>query len=201
MNAASRHRAICTVTALALAGCATIQGGPQQSALDRSINQCMAAVGIGAVLGALGAHGNNRGRGAVTGAAVGGVVCGVLMAINNEQDKQQVRNAQLAALNAGMQQTQQFVGQDGQTKVVQTSVREVATPPTLVAAAVAPTSVMSADNSNRSSTNAEATSPDRFVGPCRNTQSAIMAQGQTVQLSPDLYCRTAGGDWKLYGVV
>jgi hypothetical protein len=184
MNAVSLDKTICTVVAFTLAGCATMPGGQhQQSALDRSINQCVVAVGIGALLGALAANKSNRGTGAVVGAGVGAVACGVLTAINNERDKQKISDAQFRALNAGVPQAEQFIGQDGQTKVVRTSVREVATPPA-PAMAAAQTS---------------AASSDRFVGPCRNAQTAITAQGQTAQLPADLYCRTASGDWKLFG--
>lgn len=181
MNATSTRVAICTLATLALAGCATTQGRPQQNALDRSINQCVGAVVIGALLGTAIAS-KNRGKGALIGAGVGTVACGVLIAINNAQDKQRVREAQVVALNSGGQRTEQFVGQDGQPRVVQTSVSEVSTPP---ARAIATTST---------------SSPDAFVGPCRNAQTAITVQGQTAQLPPELYCRTAGGDWKLYGV-
>lgn len=197
MNATSTRATFCAIVAVTLAGCATTQGGPRQSALDRSISQCMATVAIGALLGGLVSHDNRR-KGALIGGGLGAVACGVLIAINNERDKQQIRDAQLVALNAGTPQTQQFVGNDGQTRVVQTSVQEVATPPARVMAAV-PTPPMSGGNPNPGSTMAGATSPDTFVGPCRNAQTTITVQGQSAQLSPDLYCRTAGGDWKLYG--
>ena len=201
MKVAIKCVSIVTAVALAMSGCATMQGGqggPRQSALDRSISQCVVTALITTLIGAA-VNNRNRGQGARTGLAVGAVACGILLAINNERDKQQIREAQLAALNADTPQTQPFVGQDGQARVVHTSVQEVAMPP-LPVTATAPTRPVAANNPTPSTGLTTAPSPDTFVGPCRNAQSAIStAQGQTVQLSPDLYCRTAGGDWKPYG--
>src|SRR5258708_135420 len=192
MNRTTKGVAACMAAALVLSSCATAGGGPQQSALDRSINQCVAAVAIGALLGGL-ADKKNRGQGAAIGAGVGGLACGVLVAINNERDKQRVRDAQRAALNAGTERTENFVGEDGQTRVVQTSVRDVPTPATFVVPA-APIAATFAANPNPVPIMA-AVSSDTFVGPCRNAQSQITVQGQTAQLPGELYCRTPGGDW------
>jgi predicted small secreted protein len=197
MIRSSTQRAICVVAATALAACATMQGsGVQQSALERSINQCLATIAIGAVLGAV-INRNNRGKGALIGAGAGTVACGVLVAINNERDKERVRQAQLAALNAGTQQTQQFVGQDGNTRIVQTSVKEVPTPqPAVYTAPTSRTPAVSSDYSASAKPAAE--SPDRFVGPCRSAQTTITSQGQSAELPADVFCRTAAGDWKPY---
>lgn len=179
----SKALAAFVAASLLLSGCATGANGQRRSALDRSINECVAAVFIGALAGA--ALDKNRGQGALIGAGIGGVACGVLVAINNEHDKQEIRNAQLAALNANMQQTEQFVGQDGETKTVTTSIQDAPTP-------------AAGDTGNPEQTDGMSTAPDTVVGPCRRTQTQISAQTGSAQLPAEMYCRTAGGDWVIY---
>lgn len=183
------------MAALALTGCATAEGGMPRSALDRSINECVAAVALGAILGAV--ADKNRGQGALIGAGIGGVACGVLIAINNERDKQRVREAQLAALNAGSSQRSDFVGDDGRTRTVQTTVRDAPTP-TAIAANRPPTMLASLGDAGDAMMMAPMTSPDAFVGPCRTAQSQIAVQGQSADIPSELFCRTAAGDWKPY---
>lgn len=67
--------------------------------VEKAIGRCAFAVLAGAALGA--AASENRGRGAATGAAIGGVVCVAMLSIASANDKARLREAQLAALNTG----------------------------------------------------------------------------------------------------
>ncbi len=67
--------------------------------VEKAIGRCALAVIVGAGIGA--ATSDNRGRGAATGAAIGGVVCVAMLSIASNRDKERLRDAQLSALNTG----------------------------------------------------------------------------------------------------
>ena len=165
---------ICQVTA------ACVGSGPngQMTALDKSINECAGSLLIGTALGALaGAAINHKaGQGALYGAGAGGVMCAVFLAMNNAQDKARVRQSEIAAATSGNATTDQYVGNDGATRVIKTSVQSVS-PPVNLASNAGPNG-------------------EQFVGPCRRTQTNISVQGQgQASLDPEVVCRTAQGDW------
>jgi hypothetical protein len=173
---------VCTRTSVAavalslpilMSGCAGAVGpdGQPRSALERSVGTCVVSVGAGVLVDMLT---NNKRLGA--GTAVGAGLCAVVLAMNNEEDKRRVREAQLAALNAGKDRTDSYVGQDGNQRVIKTSV----TP------ATAPANLKKQVASNGTN----------FVGPCRRTQTEISVQGKgSASLDPEVVCRTAQGDW------
>lgn len=102
---------------LALTGCATAGG----TAMDRAWGQCGVAVVGGAVLGAI--IGNNTGsgnaqRGAGTGGLVGVGICGVLLAMASEEDKQRIREAEYAALETGEDREDTYIGTDGKRRTI-----------------------------------------------------------------------------------
>jgi hypothetical protein len=93
------------------------------TAMDRAISQCAISVGAGAVLGALignnsGNRGGNAGRGAMVGALAGAGVCGVLLAMAHEKDKQQLAAAERAALSSGREESVRYVGDDGAARLI-----------------------------------------------------------------------------------
>lgn len=162
-----------------LSGCVVPNGQQSKSALNRSIAECAASVLVGAALGAIvgrATHGS-PGKGAAIGAGGGAVACAVLMAVNNAQDKQRIRQNQLAALQSDTTQTDSYVGNDGAMRKVSTTVQDVSLPGTL----------------NASPT---ASSADPIVGPCRRTNTGIEVNGKgTSSVDSGVVCRTAQGNY------
>ncbi|HKO20810.1 MAG TPA: hypothetical protein VJU82_18190 [Acidobacteriaceae bacterium] len=159
--------------ALLISGCAGPVGpnGQPRTALERSVGTCLVSVGAGVLVDMLT---NNKRLGA--GTAVGAGLCAVVLAMNNEEDKRRVHEAQLAALNAGKDGTESYVGQDGDERVIKTSVQPADTPANL-------DKQVASDGAN-------------FVGPCRRAQTEISVQGKgSASLDPEVVCRTAQGDW------
>ena len=164
-----------TAAFVALSGCASggldVTGQPR-SALERSVGTCLVSVGAGVLVDMLT---NHRRIGA--GTAVGAGLCAVVLAVNNEADKQRIRQSQLAALNAGQDRTDQYVGDDGNARVIKTSIHPSNLPSDLNAK-------LAPDGS-------------KFVGPCRQTQTEISVQGKgSASLDPETVCRTAQGNWQ-----
>lgn len=116
---------VTTAVALALAGCQTTGGsggaGGGGSALDSAVGRCVAAVAGGAIVGALigaAAGGGNRvGYGALGGAAVGGLACAVLTALDN-QDKARIRQAQIEAVSLNQSRALSYAGSDGRQREI-----------------------------------------------------------------------------------
>src|SRR3569832_130116 len=179
------------LAAVMLASCATgprDKDGHPRTALDRSIGQCIATMAISTIAGALLGAAINRRNGAATGAAIGAgagaVQCAIIIALNNEQDRQRIRDAEQAAYNSGRSTTTQFVGQDGTPRSIHTSVAAAPMPAQLLTPAGAGGGT-SDDNS-------------AIVGPCRSAQTQIVAAQGTVNLEPEIVCRTTQGDWITY---
>lgn len=170
------------VMALAVSGCAsTGQPGEPRTALDRSVGQCAASLAVGAILGALvgaAAGGRNAaGQGAAIGAGAGAVACAVIIAANNAEDRERIRQSRLAALQSGKDDVTQYTAQDGSSHVVRTSVQSVPVPaqPQVMAGAAANGGI---------------------TGPCRRAQAQITIPGKgTAALEPETVCRTVQGDW------
>lgn len=106
------------------AGSAAVSADPVAEAIGR----CAAATIGGAVVGTLigAAAGGNRGAGAgaLIGGAVGGVGCAVLTALD-AQDKERIRNAQIAAAATNQPRYLTYQGSDGRAR--QITVRPQAT--------------------------------------------------------------------------
>jgi hypothetical protein len=170
-----QHRAfvsILLVVSLTLAGCAGAVGpdGKPRSALERSIGTCLVSIGAGILFDMLA---NKKRIGA--GTAVGAGVCAVVLVLNNEEDKQRVRQAELRAYEAGKDSEESYVGQDNRTRFVKVAVHPVDMPTSL---------------------NTKAADGSSFVGPCRRTQTSVTVQGQgTADLGAEVVCRTNMGDW------
>jgi len=178
-----RVTAIAVAAAFALTSCATTgNNGEPQTALDRSVNQCVASVVIGAIAGALvgaAAGGKNGvGKGALIGTGGGLVVCAVILAVNNEQDRAHIQQAQAQAVRNGTYQ-ESYVGSDNQPRFIKASFGPQAGPMN------SKTTVSSPDGGV-------------FTGPCRplNTDISIPGKG-TSQLS-DYYCQTSMGNWQIW---
>jgi hypothetical protein len=168
-----RPMAALLILTMTLGGCATAGGDDQpRTALDRSVGKCVASVAVGALLGALiGAASRNAGRGAAIGAGAGAVACAVIIAANNAEDRERIRQSRLAALKSGKDDTSQYTGKDGDTRMIRTSVQSVPMP-------------------------ANAPASSDIVGPCRRSQTHITIQNKgTAELDPETVCRTSAGDW------
>ncbi|MCJ2045498.1 hypothetical protein MKK58_13295 [Methylobacterium sp. J-078] len=159
-----------------LAGCTSTRGGGAASAgpggsIDEAVSRCIASTlvgaGVGALLGAAVGGGRRAGVGAAIGAGVGGLACTVLTALD-AQDKQRIRNAQIAAAATNRPQYLAYQGADGAQRAI--TVRPQPAP------AQAATGI-----------------PDRI---CRatDTQATINGTG-SAELPQQLVCRTPGGDW------
>ena len=171
--------AMASAMSLMLSGCATTSGDPNapRTALDRSVGQCIGSIAAGAILGALlGAATGNRnvGKGAAIGAGVGTVACAVIIAMNNKEDRERLQQSRMAALKSGSDDTTQYTGTDGNSRVIHTSVQTVPVPSAPKTASA---------NSN-------------ITGPCRRAQVQITLQNKgATTLDPETVCQTAAGDW------
>jgi len=158
---------------MTLSACASGNPGEPKTALDRSVGDCLTSIAVGALLGALvgAAAGRNQvGTGAAVGAGVGTVACAVIVAMNNKRDREQIRQARLAALQSGHDETSNYIGDDGNARMVHTSIQ----------AAAMPSAAPAGD----------------YTGVCRRAQTQISVAGKgTANLDPELVCQTKAGDW------
>ena len=91
--------------------------------VEKAMGRCALAVVIGAGIGA--AASDNRGQGAVTGAAIGGVVCIAMLSVASTRDKARLREAQLAALNTGQVQHASWTTTDNKAASAMVSAGDV----------------------------------------------------------------------------
>ncbi|KQP51455.1 hypothetical protein ASG40_17080 [Methylobacterium sp. Leaf399] len=169
--------ALCVVGLLG--GCTSTRGGggggssaaASRPLLDDAIGRCVASTligaGIGALVGAATGGGRRAGVGAAVGAGVGGLACAVLTALD-AQDKERIRNAQIAAAATNTPQYLAYQGADGRQR--QITVRPQAAPAVAAEAA-----------GNR-------------ICRAADTSASIDGTGTTA-LPQQLVCRTASGDW------
>ncbi len=124
----SRLAVAATCIAVVASGCTTSRtAGPAgvpvsaRGGLDAAIARCVATVAGGAVLGAVIGAATGGGRrvaeGVVMGAAVGGAACIVLSALD-EQDKQRIRAAQIAAASSNKPRYLVYSGTDGRRREI-----------------------------------------------------------------------------------
>ena len=108
--------------ALSAAGCQTGAGGGGRTALDDAVGRCAAStIGLAIVGGIIGAAAGGGGRnvalGAGAGAAVGGLACAVMTALD-AQDKERIRQAQIQAASTGETRYLSYQGSDGRARRV-----------------------------------------------------------------------------------
>jgi len=152
---------------------------------------------LGGLIGAAAGGGDGRsvGAGVIAGAATGGVMCAVIAALD-EQDKAQVRAAQLAAARSGQSQYIDYRGSDG----LERKIRVQVTAGTPGAAQMpkrgerkrtgAPPSSLPAD---KSEAQIAAASGERV---CRGVTASVEVQGKgQANLPQQAVCRTPDGDW------
>lgn len=157
-----------------LSGCTSSRqaGSAAVGAVDPvgdAIGRCAAAtIGgavVGTLIGAAAGGGRAAGAGALIGGAVGGVGCAVLTALD-AQDKERIRNAQIAAAASNQPRYLSYTGNDGKARAI--TVRpQAAAPQTAQAGRV-----------------------------CRalDTTASIGGSGAT-DLPTALVCRTDKGEW------
>ena len=112
---------IALAACLTLAGCATTNRDGTPLTVNQRIARCGMMVGVGALVGAVAGNnmGNgNAGTGAAIGAAVGLGACSVWLAYQSEQDQTRIQQLQMAAVQTGQPQTQQWQGADGRPRMV-----------------------------------------------------------------------------------
>lgn len=180
----SRSLALIVSASLILASaCATANAdGTPLTAMQRAKQQCMWAVGIGAVGGAI--IGNNTGdgnagKGAAVGALAGGALCAVMLATASAEDQRRIAALETQALEAGAARQDSYVGADGKrrTFVVQ-------------AAPAADPMWSGAPSAADAATPASATEGAADPRICRTKQTTITVEGTgTGALGSELVCR------------
>ena len=142
-----------------------------RSSMDRAIAQCVGAIGIGAILGAV--IGNNTGsgnggRGAVAGAVVGAGACAIILAMRNRRDRDEMARLETEAADADGPQYSEYRGDDGRRRQIKVDIQPAAAP---------------RDDHARISDNS---GPPR---ECRMRQTTLTVDGQQTQLEPETICR------------
>lgn len=186
-----------------VSGCATLNG-ENQTAVQRAMGQCAVTIGGAAIIGAV--IGNNvgdgdAGAGALAGAAVGAGVCGFLLYRASEEDKQRIRDLELAALNNQQvgTTTETFMSTNGEDEItVVTSVAEVPDDelPEIKFASYTPE--VDAPVLETAGADSADTAPAEIeveYTNCRYIKQDMSMAGQTLKGDQQLTCRTTGGDW------
>ena len=184
---------------LAISACATTA---EQTAVQRAIGQCAVTVGGGALLGAV--IGNNTGdgdagTGAVIGAVAGAGACAFLLYRASEQDKQRIRELELAALNAEQtgRTVNTFTAENGTDQItVETFTEEAPREelPEAVQAAYVPDAPVVAPAAGTEVAGAEAPEKISYTN-CRYVTQSISVGDDNLQGDRQLTCRTTTGDW------
>jgi len=185
-----RKIASVVVAGMLAASCATTGGaggGQARTEVEKAMGTCVAAIAVGALVGAV--IGNNTGsgsadRGAGAGALLGAGACGVLLVMANARDKQRIAELQIAAAAAGSSQSATYTGDDGKMRRIETVVRgDVPDPEYTPSATPAP----------------DATTPAPTAAPrlCRRVDTTMAVEGaQTVaSVNNQITCREADGTW------
>lgn len=182
---------------LILSGCATTGG--QKTAVDRALSKCVLSVGGGALLG--GIIGNNVGdgnaaKGAVIGGLAGAGVCGFILNRASKEDKERIRQLELAALES------QTTGKTVETFMATNGVDSVtvATTTSDVESSELPEKVASRMVNNDVQAASDADAGEARYTNCRYVQTDISVSTNTVSGAKELTCRTETGDWESFSV-
>lgn len=172
------------VPALAMAGCTTTSGGIGGGwQIDSVASRCVASIVggalVGGLLGAARGGGRNIGAGAAIGAGAGGALCAVMAALD-QQDRERIKQAQLAAARTGMIQNVAYTGHDGLQRRVTVKPSAAMPRTTLVSATTLP-----------------AASAPSTSGPiCRSVEtSASVASKGSADVPAQIVCRNESGEW------
>lgn len=188
-DSAHRRRGLAVaalIPALAMAGCTTTSGGLSGGwQIDSVASRCVASIVggaiVGGLLGAARGGGRNIGAGAAIGAGAGGALC-VVMAALDQQDKERIKQAQLAAARTGSAQNLSYTGMDGLQRqvTVRPSAATTRQGTTLVSATTLPA----------------AASPGAGQQICRSVEtSATVASKGSAEVPAQIVCRNANGEW------
>lgn len=90
---------------------------PVADAIGRCAAATIGGAVVGTLIGAAAGGGRAAGAGALIGGAVGGVGCAVLTALD-AQDKERIRNAQIAAAAANQPRYLTYTGNDGKARQI-----------------------------------------------------------------------------------
>lgn len=198
------------VCGLGVQGCSTTSGNGgkvRSTAMDNAISGCVASVAIGAIGGALigGAIGGSRGAG--QGAAIGAVAgvgrCAILIEIAAAEDRQKVREAELAALRSNSSQTRQITTKSGRSATVRTKITQAPLPPSQATASAKTEIASSEPDTDTVSTEAPATAVASYAEDlnsdytaCRFTELLIDMDGGTADAGKQKWCKSNQGDWE-----
>ncbi len=187
---------------VSLIGCATTSSstshnGKYRSAVDTTVQSCVASIGFGAVLGAfMGNSGRGKGdrvksrqEGALRGAALGSLACAYFVGRATKRDKDRIREHEKAALNkqvAGVSTTS-FVSDSGEQVLVETTTKDVPIPK---------------EYTKRPSPSAAAgktldsLQSEKVYTVCRATNTTVGVANEHHNIGGGYVCRTPSGDWE-----
>ena len=187
-----------------LQGCSTTSGsgGTRSTAMDRAISECVASVAVGAIGGALlgAAIGGTRGAGtgALIGVGAGATRCAILVELAAAEDRQRLREAEMAALRARSTQTRSITTKSGKNATVTTRVSSAPIPEASRPAEKETT--MTADAASSAPQQpADSTFSETRVSAyqsCQYTETLISMDGGSANGGKQRWCKTASGDWQ-----
>lgn len=99
------------------AGSGPASADPVAEAIGRCAAATIGGAVVGTLIGAAAGGGRGAGTGALIGGAVGGVGCAVLTALD-AQDKERIRNAQIAAAATNQPRYLNYQGSDGRPRQI-----------------------------------------------------------------------------------
>lgn len=99
------------------AGPGAVSADPVAEAIGRCAAATIGGAVVGTLIGAAAGGGRAAGTGALIGGAVGGVGCAVLTALDT-QDKERIRNAQIAAAATNQPRYLNYQGSDGRARQI-----------------------------------------------------------------------------------
>lgn len=178
---ATAAMAAIVLASTSITGCATTGTGGGRTALDRAQGQCVAAVAVGALLGA--AIGNNvgdgnAGRGALLGAGAGGIACAIIAEAARERDEVLAR--QQAAAAAGAASRSEWVANSGRRVIMNVQVEPD------------PEAPAAGDDA---ASDATSEVPSRR---CRYSTSTMEVAGMgSASLGRQRWCQQADGTWQV----
>lgn len=178
--------AFCLATASA--GCAGVGGnGAPLTALDRATQNCVGAMFLTTVGGvAIGAMtgGRRAVEGGAVGLAAGGVLCAVMLAVANEEDKKRILENERLAVAEGKARSQSYA-KDGVGRRIETRVYDYA------ASAPQPTPAAKPSAAKKTAVTTAAAPAPPEARVCRYAETTIEVTGQgTASTDKQLYCRS-----------
>lgn len=159
--------------------------------VEKSIGKCLVTVAGGGILGFLIGGKKDRAKGAVLGAAAGGVACAVIM--RNAKRKDNIIAAQRETAAHGASYRTVFQDDDGTDVTYSGTIQDSNM---MESGKLIPVKYTAADGST-------SYSPTLKTGgaECRTVSSSLSYASENSGLPGQVFCRTPTGDWEPYSAV